>query len=73
LRSLVYNCGGYESTDTLRLLNGIVVIKSQPLKYMDSDTAQRLSDAPEYTTGSLALKEMHRQVGGEGHGPLLLL
>jgi putative pyruvate formate lyase activating enzyme len=36
---LVYNCGGYESVDTLRLLNAIVDIYMPDMKYADSSIA----------------------------------
>jgi putative pyruvate formate lyase activating enzyme len=61
---LVYNSGGYDSADTLRLLDGIVDIYMPDAKYGSDDVAMALSHAPEYV-GSMkaALKEMHRQVG----------
>ena len=61
---LVYNCGGYEEVDTLRLLDGIFDIYMPDFKYGDSATAQRLSGAPRYVeTAEAAIREMHRQVG----------
>ncbi|KAF0221559.1 MAG: putative pyruvate formate lyase activating [Geobacteraceae bacterium] len=61
---LVYNCGGYEEPATLRLLDGIFDIYMPDFKYGDSETAQRLSGAPDYVeTAKTALREMHRQVG----------
>ncbi len=62
---LVYNCGGYESLEAVRLLDGIVDIYLPDFKYMDGQTAARLSsgatDYPERAAEAIA--EMHRQVG----------
>ncbi len=63
-RPLVYNCGGYESVETIKLLDGIVDIYMPDFKYGDSATAQELSDAPDYAEhAKSAMREMHRQVG----------
>lgn len=62
---LVYNCGGYEPVEVIRLLKGIVDIYLPDFKYMDGPTAGRLSsgasDYPERAAESIA--EMHSQVG----------
>lgn len=61
---LVYNTGGYDSLETLRLLDGVVDIYMPDMKYADARVAQELSDAPEYpSVNRAAVKEMHRQVG----------
>ncbi len=61
---LVYNCGGYESTRTLELLDGIVDIYMPDLKYSDNEVAKKYSKAHDYVEVSrAAVKEMHRQVG----------
>lgn len=61
---LVYNTGGYESVDTLRLLEGIVDIYMPDAKYSDEETAARYSDARNYPEmNRKALLEMYRQVG----------
>lgn len=61
---LVYNCGGYESVETLKLLEGKVDIYLPDMKYMEPDLAGRLSHAPDYpAVAAKALKEMYRQVG----------
>jgi putative pyruvate formate lyase activating enzyme len=61
---LVYNCGGYESVETLRLLDGIVDIYMPDMKYSRGEPADRYSSAPDYPRiNRCALKEMHRQVG----------
>ena len=61
---LVYNCGGYESLEALKLLDGIVDIYLPDAKYADSELAKRLSAAPDYPAiNRIALAEMWRQVG----------
>lgn len=60
----VYNCGGYESVESLRLLDGLVDIYLPDLKYKNTDIASRFSNAPDYFPVACdALKEMFRQVG----------
>ncbi len=61
---LVYNCGGYESIETLQLLDGVIDIYMPDIKYSDQKVADEFSSAPDYPEISrIALKEMHRQVG----------
>lgn len=61
---LVYNCGGYESLEQLKLLEGIIDIYMPDMKYNDNQVAQRLSNASDYVeVNRKAIKEMHRQVG----------
>ena len=61
---IVYNCGGYESVDTLRRLEGLVDIYLPDVKYFDPDVAARYSDAPSYPSVAMdALAEMLRQTG----------
>lgn len=61
---LVYNCGGYESVDTLKILDGIVDIYMPDFKYSDRKYSSRYSDAADYPeVAKEAIKEMHRQVG----------
>jgi putative pyruvate formate lyase activating enzyme len=61
---LVYNCGGHESVDTLRLLDGIVDIYMPDMKYADSSIASQCSGIEDYAAiNRAAVKEMHRQVG----------
>jgi len=60
----VYNTGGYDSVDTLKLLDGFIDIYMPDMKYADSEVARQLSDAPDYPqVNPDAVKEMHRQVG----------
>ncbi len=61
---LVWNCGGYESVEALKLLEGIVDIYMPDAKYADAGPAERFSQAPDYPERmQAALTEMHRQVG----------
>ncbi len=61
---LVYNCGGYESLETIKLLDSIFDIYMPDIKYGDNAVAERLSAAPDYVeVVQAALKEMHAQVG----------
>lgn len=61
---IVYNSGGYERVETLRMLDGIVDIYLPDVKYFDNDLAKTLSDAPDYfETAMSALAEMVRQTG----------
>jgi len=61
---LVYNTGGYESVETIRLLDGIVDIYLADMRYADGVISQKLSFAPDYPEyNQEAIKEMHRQVG----------
>lgn len=61
---LVYNSGGYDSVETLRLLDGIVDIYMPDAKYGSDEMAIRYSNAPGYVgVMKAAIREMHRQVG----------
>jgi len=62
---LVYNCGGYEALDVIRLLDGIVDIYLPDIKFLDGTASDRYLDgALDYPEVVCAvLKEMHRQVG----------
>jgi len=61
---VVYNSGGYDAVETLRLLDGIVDIYMPDAKYGSNTRAGELSHAPRYVeVMQAALKEMHRQVG----------
>jgi putative pyruvate formate lyase activating enzyme len=61
---LVYNSGGYDSVDTLRLLEGIVDIYMPDAKYGNDEIARSLSHAQGYVSIMKAgIVEMHRQVG----------
>jgi len=61
---LVYNCGGYETLEAIKLLDGIVDIYLPDAKYADAELAGKLSSAPDYPeVNRKALREMWRQVG----------
>ncbi len=61
---VVYNCGGYERTETLRSLDGLVDIYLPDMKYADSKLSASLSGAQDYfETACAAIQEMVRQTG----------
>lgn len=61
---VVYNCGGYERTETLRELEGKVDIYLPDLKYADPRLGQALSGAADYfPVATAAIREMVRQTG----------
>jgi putative pyruvate formate lyase activating enzyme len=61
---LVYNSGGYDRLETLKLLDGIVDIYMPDVKFFDSGVADTLCKAPDYPrVVQDVLREMHRQVG----------
>ncbi|WP_299443904.1 radical SAM protein [uncultured Rhodospira sp.] len=61
---LVYNSGGYDSAETLRLLDGVVDIYTPDAKYGDDASARRCSKVRDYVSiNAAALTEMVRQVG----------
>jgi len=62
-RPIVWNCGGYESVEALRLLDGIVDVYLPDLKH-GTDDEGKLTGVPDYWTRAQdAIREMHRQVG----------
>jgi len=63
---LLYNTSGYDTVETLRLLDGVVDIYLPDAKYADDAVAQRLSGFRDYVAHNrAALLEMQRQVGEE--------
>lgn len=61
---VVYNCGGYESVEILRRLDGLVDIYLPDFKYADNTLASAFSNAPDYFERACeAIAEMNRQVG----------
>jgi putative pyruvate formate lyase activating enzyme len=61
---IVYNCGGYESVETLELLDGIVDIYMPDFKYLNAGYAKEYSSAPGYPEiAKEALRRMYKQVG----------
>lgn len=69
---VVWNSSGYESVETLKMLEGLVQVYMPDMKYWDSALASRYSAASDYPqTAAAAIKEMFRQRGpyvldGEG-------
>jgi putative pyruvate formate lyase activating enzyme len=63
---VVYNTNAYDSTEALRLLDGVVDIYLPDLKYAEDAAAAAYSRAGTYVAHArAALREMHRQVGHE--------
>lgn len=61
---LVYNCGGYESVETIMLLEGVFDIYMPDAKFSNPTWAERYCAAPDYfEVNKRVLREMHRQVG----------
>ncbi len=61
---LVYNCGGYDSVETLKLLDGVFDIYMPDFKFWEERWADLFCEAPDYgPVARAALKEMQRQVG----------
>ncbi|MBP3704674.1 MAG: radical SAM protein, partial [Clostridia bacterium] len=67
---VVWNCGGYESVETLQMLDGLVDIYLPDFKYADDALAVRVSNAPNYKENALAaIREMVRQTGENQYTP----
>lgn len=63
---LLYNTSGYDSVETLRLLEGVIDIYLPDSKYADDEVARQLSGYQDYVQHNrAALLEMRRQVGAE--------
>ncbi|MGA1792538.1 MAG: radical SAM protein [Thermoplasmatota archaeon] len=61
---IVYNTGGYDPLEVLRVLEGIVDIYMPDMKYSDPSVGRRLSRVEKYPEVNFAaIREMHRQVG----------
>lgn len=61
---LVYNSSGYESLETLRLLDSVIDIYLPDYKYIDPAMARLLSGAADYPDVAwAAIEEMRRQTG----------
>jgi len=61
---LIYNTSGYDSVNTLNLLDGVVDIYLPDARYADNEIARKYSSAPDYfEIMKKALKEMYHQVG----------
>jgi len=61
---LVYNSSGYDSDETVALLDGIFDIYMPDFKFWDNKWSERFCNAGDYRDAAVdAIKEMHRQVG----------
>lgn len=61
---LVYNSGGYELAEMIRLLDGIIDIYLPDMRYADNAAAKKYSSAGDYPEQNRqAIKEMFRQAG----------
>lgn len=61
---LVYNCGGYESVETLRILKNVFDIYMPDIKFFSKDISSKLCNAADYSeVVKQAVKEMHSHVG----------
>ena len=61
---IVYNSGGYERVETLRMLDGIVSVYLPDVKYYSEELSKTLSAAPNYfDTAMNSVAEMVRQTG----------
>ena len=63
---VVYNTSGYEKTEALRELEGLIDVYMPDMKYASEETAKKYSGAPDYPLIAIrAIKEMYRQVWKE--------
>ena len=61
---IVYNSSGYESVETIKLLDGYIDVYLPDLKYYDSDLGIKYSGIKNYFENATnAIKEMYKQVG----------
>jgi putative pyruvate formate lyase activating enzyme len=61
---IVYNTSGYDSPDTIKMLDGIIDIYLPDMRYSGDSMAKRYSDAPDYVKYNRpSVEEMYRQVG----------
>ncbi len=61
---IVYNCGGYDSVETLKLLDDVIDIYMPDIKYGNEKIAKKYSRVPNYPMiNQAAILEMYRQVG----------
>ena len=61
---VVYNTSGYENTDSLKLLDGLIDIYLADFKYYDNSLGKKYSNVNDYfDVTCLAIDEMYRQVG----------
>ncbi|MEW5724341.1 MAG: radical SAM protein, partial [Thermodesulfobacteriota bacterium] len=61
---LVYNSGGYDQVETLKLLEGVFDIYMPDFKFWSAQASRKYCEVPDYPERArAALREMHRQVG----------
>ncbi len=61
---IVYNSSGYDSLDTIALLDGVIDIYMPDFKFWDQATSSRWAKAPDYPQRAReTLRSMHQQVG----------
>ena len=61
---LVYNTGGYDKVETLKILEDIFDIYMPDFKFWEARWSEKFCKAPDYRKiAAAAIKEMHRQVG----------
>ena len=61
---VIYNCGGYEDTDALKSLEGLIDVYMPDMKYSIDSVAEKYSKAKDYCEKNLAaIEEMYAQVG----------
>jgi putative pyruvate formate lyase activating enzyme len=61
---LVYNSSGYDSLETLRLLDGVIDVYLPDMRYSDDKVAEKLSSVEDYVeVNRQSIREMYRQVG----------
>jgi putative pyruvate formate lyase activating enzyme len=61
---IVWNCGGYENIEVIKMLKDVVDIYMPDIKYGDEEPAEKYSKAPDYfQVAKEVVKEMHNQVG----------
>ena len=61
---VVYNCGGYETEETIDALDGLVDIYLPDMKYADRELARSLSGAADYfPVAAKAIRKTVQQVG----------
>jgi len=61
---IIYNCGGYENVETIKMLDGYIDVYLPDLKYAENDIAFKYSNTKNYFEYSRkAILEMYKQVG----------
>ncbi len=62
---VVYNSNGYESRETLQVMEGFADIYLPDFKYLNNETGRKYSNVDNYfEIAASAITEMYRQVGG---------